>query len=105
MTNKEFAYRYLLAKYEEEDRNDKIQAGIELLMNGYSVIETLPYSLYSLYDDLVIEKIGEQNFNWLIWFLYDSNKDEKICHIDDQTFVFNFSEESIQSFVNIFIEN
>lgn len=74
MNTRELVVEYIKATEENDARNRKIEEGLNLLCEGSvdSAIDSMTYRLYKFYDDLMIQTLGEETFEWVIWYLYDS---------------------------------
>lgn len=73
MTNCQLAVAYINATQANDARNTKINEGLSLLCDGYPSIEPMIYELYEFYDQAMIQLMGEYNFEWCTWYLYESN--------------------------------
>ena len=74
MNIKEMICEYIRATEENDERSEKIAAGLNLLCEGSteSVVEPLTYRLYRFYDRLMVQLVGEEAFEYISWYLYDS---------------------------------
>lgn len=83
MNLRELIIEYIYAVEENDTRNNKIEEGISLLCNGEPVdIDSMTYRLYSVYDQFVIRAAGQEAFEWINWYLYESTFTGRSVRID-----------------------
>jgi hypothetical protein len=99
MTNQELAVAYIKAVEANDMRNEKITAGIAVLCDGHPVMESMAYELYQFYDTAMNQLMGEENFEWCNWYLYDSG-DHKIAFKDDKQIIITSPEQLAEIFIS-----
>jgi predicted SprT family Zn-dependent metalloprotease len=59
-----------------EDYNQRVDKISEAFGEDNSILTLVPDSFWNNRDNLLKEVIGSNNFDWLMWFMYDRNKHE-----------------------------
>jgi hypothetical protein len=85
MNARETIIEYINAMQENDERNLAIEKGLSLLCEDTPLaVDSMTYRLYRFYDDLMIHTFGQETFNWIMWYLYDSVISGKKVMIDGE---------------------
>ena len=84
MNRRELIIEYINAVGENDERNRKIEQGLDLLCDSSGIcLESITYRLSKFYDTLMAQMIGQSSFDWVMWYLYDSVGTDKTVIIDN----------------------
>lgn len=93
MNKRELIIEYIKAAEENDERNRKIEQGLDLLCDSSGVVmEPMTYRLAKLYDNLLIHVIGQSNFDWIMWYMYESAETGRDVVIDEVRYVIETPE-------------
>ena len=95
MNTRELVIEYINAMQENDERNRKIEEGLNVLCesSNSSVVESLTYRLNKFYDDLLILTVGQNTFDWAIWYLYERRDTPSFVMDDGAEYVIDTPEK------------
>ena len=87
MDKKKIAYNYIQACYVQSCREDQISTAFQLL-NPDNQVFGLADPLHNAYLELVQELLGEELFDWIQWWQYETDygKEAKDFKINNQEY-------------------
>ena len=85
MDKKKIAYEYIQACQVQSCYEDQVSAAFQML-NADNQVFGLADPLHKAYMDLVIELLGEELFDWIQWWQYETDygKDPKDFAVNNQ---------------------